>query len=113
MARKTAENRALFEVALTAAHERPATTAIEAIAQLLAKPPAAAQPGLAGDLLLDFVVGARALRERLAELEIEAGIQAREMGVTPRQMATATGIAERNVRARYRREGDPATEAYR
>lgn len=114
MPRKSAENRALFEVVLTAADERPATTAAEAIAQLVAKPPDSARPGEAGDLLLAFVVGARAVRERLAELEVEAGIQARAAGVTPRQMSTATGIAERNVRARYRRDdGNPEAASER
>jgi hypothetical protein len=49
-------------------------------------------------------VGARALREWLADLEVEAGIQARATGVTVRQMSAATGIADRNVRLRYRRE---------
>ena len=55
-------------------------------------------------MLLDFVVGARALRERLADLEVQAGIEARAAGVTVRQLSTATGIADRNVRLRYRRE---------
>lgn len=75
------------------------------IQHLSAHPPAGAA-GPTGDLLLDFVVGARALRERLAALEVEAGTQAREAGVTVRQMSAATGIADRNVRLRYRR--DPA-----
>lgn len=103
---KKVASRALFEVVLEAAYLQPATTPAEAIAQLLKGPPEPAPDGSHGDLLLDFVVGARRLRERLAELEIEAGIQARAAGVTPRRLSAATDIAERNVRSRYRRSED-------
>ena len=49
-------------------HQRPATTAAEDIAQLVADPDEGVR-----DMLLDVVVGARALRERLADLEVRAG----------------------------------------
>jgi hypothetical protein len=81
----------------------PTATAAGVIGHLVADPPSGAAETV-GDMLLDFVVGARALRERLAALEVEAGVRAREAGVTVRQVSTATGIAERNVRNRYRRE---------
>lgn len=56
-----------------------------------------------GELLVQMVVRARELRQRLAVLEVEAANQAREAGITARRLSEATGISERNVRQRFRR----------
>jgi hypothetical protein len=111
VATRAFDDRELVDLVLrTAEADSPDTTAAEAIQRLVAELPDGAD-GPANDVLLDFVVGARALRERLAELEVEAGAQAREAGITVRQMSAATGIADRNVRLRYRRNsGDPGTD---
>ena len=103
VATKAFDDRELVELALRAVDLDSPAAAAEVIRRLAAEPPRGAA-GQVGDMLLDLVVGARALRERLAVLEVEAGIQARDKGVTVRQMSAATGIADRNVRLRYRRE---------
>jgi hypothetical protein len=96
------DNRELVGLVLRAADQVSSTNAAEVIQHLVAEPPGGIA-GPTGELLLDFVVGARALRDWLAALEVEAGVQARDAGVTVRQVSAATGIAERNVRLRYRR----------
>jgi len=102
------DDRELVDLVLRAAELDTPANAAEVIRRLVAKPPDG-PAGPIGDLLLDFVVGARNLREWLAALEVEAGVQARDAGVTVRRLSAATGIADRNVRLRYRRDPvDPA-----
>jgi hypothetical protein len=108
VATKAFDDRELVELALRAGGLDSQAAAAEVIEQLVAEPPRGTVAQV-GDMLLDLVVGARALRERLAALEVEAGIQAREVGVTVRQVSAATGIADRNVRLRYREGSDQAS----
>lgn len=55
------------------------------------------------EILTHILTGARAARELLNAIELEAARQARERGVTVRALATQAGISERSAAARYRR----------